>query len=118
MTARLGFSSNFKAICRSCLLSKRRTPARESLAIPNGSGAATHFLCPTLSAKVGLLALVSAAGGSATAVPVSAGVASVEDSVDFSSGVRLRDMMILHVDVRGISLIPINHFSTTQFVAQ
>src|SRR5271170_1978148 len=86
MTAWLGLSSgrpspNLIAIWRSRLLSKRRTPARLSLAMPNGSGSATHFLCPTRSAKLGRSVLASVAGGSATAVVV---------SVDGSSGVRSR----------------------------
>src|SRR5713101_8122297 len=70
MTAWLGLSSgrpspNLIAIWRSCLLSTRRTPARLSFAMPNGSGADTHFLCPTLSAKLWLLSLASDAGASA-----------------------------------------------------
>src|ERR1700688_983420 len=87
MTAWLGLSSgrpspNLIAIWRSCLLSKRRTPAMLSLAMPKGSGAGTHFFWPTLSAKPWPSDLASAAGGSTTAVVV---------SVDSLSGVRLRD---------------------------
>src|ERR1019366_2172211 len=104
MTAWLGLSSgrpspNMIATWRSCLLSKSRTPATLSFAMPNGSGADTHFLCPTLSAKLWLFSLGSAAaasvaGGSATVVVV---------SVDSCFGVRLRDIRS-SLSIRGYSL--------------
>jgi len=61
--------------------------------MPNGSAGATHFLCPTLSAKLWPSGLLSGAGGSATSVVV---------SVDSLSGVRLREDMLtkLLVDMR------------------
>src|ERR1700730_16989808 len=77
MTAWLGLSSgrpspNLIATWRSCLLSKKRTPARLSWAMPKGSGSGVHFLGPpTRSAKLWVLPLVSGAGGSATVVVVS-----------------------------------------------
>src|ERR1700730_16514561 len=72
MTAWLGLSSgrpspNLIAIWRSCLLSKRRTPARLSWAMPKGSAGATHFFCPTLLANdwsSGLAWAVRGLGGS------------------------------------------------------
>src|SRR2546426_3924925 len=90
MTAWLGFSSNLRATCWSSLLSKNRTPATVSMALPNGS--AIRFLCPTLSAKLGLLSL--AAGGVSVATAGGSAVGGLGFVCGWAGG-RFRDDMML-----------------------
>src|SRR5262245_48501440 len=85
-------------------------PRAGSAATTYGSAAEARTLWPTRSAKLGRLSLaagrlsLATAGGSATAVLASGvAVSVVEVVVEFSSGLRLRDMVkILPVDMSGI----------------